>query len=182
MNKRGVLIAGVPYPFSPTPFLFLFLPIPFPRLLRRLVFWFFHVENRWVNISVFYRVDLNSRLHDIWSTEPGYFVWLRARKCEKQRSIELFNHYSTEWNSCQNCKANNFAVVSKMSVSNGQRDQTLKLFPSSESTLSTSEASKNSILRKKLPAEFVLSLPSQQAMYKLTQKIKISVQILLSFG
>ena len=124
MNKRGVLIAGVPYPFSPTPFLFLFLPIPFPRLLRRLVFWFFHVENRWVNISVFYRVDLNSRLYDIWSTEPRYFVWLRARKCEKQRSIELFNHYSTEWNSCQNCKANNFAVVSKMSVSNGQRANT----------------------------------------------------------
>ena len=39
-------------------------------------------------------------------------------------------------------------VVSKMSVSNGQRDQTIKLFPSIDST-SRSKASKGSILRKK---------------------------------
>ena len=39
-----------------------------------------------------------------------------------------------------------------MSVSNGKRDQTLKLFPSSESTR-TSKASKSSFLRKKLQAE-----------------------------
>lgn len=34
--------------------------------------------NGWVNISVFYRVDLvftfNSRLLDMWTTEPGHFV------------------------------------------------------------------------------------------------------------
>ena len=39
-----------------------------------------------------------------------------------------------------------------MSVSNEQRDQTLKLFPSSESN-SPSKANKSSILRKKLQAE-----------------------------
>ena len=43
---------------------------------------------------------------------------------------------------------NDCAIVSKMSVSNGQRDQTMKLFPSIEST-STSKPSKGSILRKK---------------------------------
>ena len=45
-----------------------------------------------------------------------------------------------------------FAISSKMIVSNGQRDQTIKLFPSSESN-STSKPSKSSILRKKLQAE-----------------------------
>ena len=44
------------------------------------------------------------------------------------------------------------AIVSEQSVSNGKRDQTMKLFPSSEST-NTSEASKSSILRRKLQAD-----------------------------
>ena len=43
------------------------------------------------------------------------------------------------------------AIVPEMSVSNGKRDQTMKLFPSCEST-STSKVSKSSILRKKLQA------------------------------
>ena len=42
--------------------------------------------------------------------------------------------------------------MSEMSVSNGKRDQTLKLFPSSEYTR-TSKASKSSFLRKKRQAE-----------------------------
>ena len=58
-----------------------------------------------------------------------------------------------------------------MSVSNGKRDQTLKLFPSSESTR-TSKASKSSFLRKKLQAE-KLALELKIAEQKCEEEIRL---------
>ena len=63
------------------------------------------------------------------------------------------------------------AIVPEMSVSNGKRDQTMKLFPSSEST-STSKASKSSILRKKLQAG-KLALELKIAKEKCEQEIRL---------
>ena len=63
-----------------------------------------------------------------------------------------------------------YAIVSKMSVSKGKRDQTLKLFPSSEST-STSKASKLSS-RKKLQAE-KLNLELKIAEQKCEEEIRL---------
>ena len=56
-----------------------------------------------------------------------------------------------------------------MSVSNGQRDRTLKFFPSSESN-STSKASKTSILRKK-PQAAKLALELKIAEQKCDKEI-----------
>ena len=56
-----------------------------------------------------------------------------------------------------------------MSVSNGQRDRTLKFFPSSESN-STSKASKTSILRKK-PQVAKLALELKIAKQKCEEEI-----------
>ena len=56
-----------------------------------------------------------------------------------------------------------------MSVSNGQRDRTLKFFPSSESN-STSKASKTSILRKK-PQAAKLALELKIAKQKCDEEI-----------
>ena len=58
-----------------------------------------------------------------------------------------------------------------MSVSNGRRDQTPKLFTSNEST-TTSKSSKSSILRKKLQAE-KLALELEIAEQKCEEEIKL---------
>ena len=58
-----------------------------------------------------------------------------------------------------------------MSVSNGKRGQTLKLFPSSESTR-TSKASKSSFLRKKHQAE-KLALELQIAEQKCEEETRL---------
>ena len=107
----------------------------------------------------------------VWKTKE-YRSTTEWNSCPTVKgSIELFNHWvkscQTVKSKHQQCWARNVesdcTIVSEMSVSNWKRDQTLKLFPSSEST-SMSKASKSSILRKKLQAE------------KLALKLKIAAQ------
>ena len=95
-----------------------------------------------------------------------------------ESSIELFNHRvkfvsnsekqttATRRNVESDC-----AIVYEMSVSNAKRDQTLKLFPSGEST-STFKASKSSTLRKKLQAE-KLALELKIAEQKCEEEIRL---------
>lgn len=114
----------------------------------------------------------------VWKTKE-YRSTTEWNSCPTVKgSIELFNHWVK---SCQTVKSkhqcwarnveSDCTIVSEMSVSNWKRDQTLKIFPCSEST-SMSKASKTSILRKKLQAE-KLALKLKIATQKCEEKISL---------